>query len=264
MFPGEDALILQELTQGSSPGAFDTLEQTEKNLLNEAGYTEPLSREEGAAKLAALAQEGDINRRPLEPLSPLETSNPLPRTIRGKQTELQRIVVEQQKLLDEGTISPEGLSRGEGADILRRSAKLSERREIIENALSEQRAVENSKRVEDRATQSALNNTKQQLGTAGQTTPINTTKVVNPGNKTLSDKIFVAADRSQRLSETLAEIADDNQKLADEAAARGANRLALDAQIEANKNRLESEVKAEQARLLRIEAENIEPVGEAE
>jgi hypothetical protein len=269
MFPGEDALILQELAQGSSPGALATPRQAAKNLADAAGYKNLTKDQLDAAgvKVSPIAKEEAIIRRELaedgvgttasaEPLSPAETANPLPRTIRGKQTELQRVIIKQDQLLAIG----QGLDPNdpEQKELLNTSSKLAARRELLTNGLSEQRALENSRRTNNVATQSALRNTQVKNGTAGQTTPINTTKVVNPVNQQKSDALIASADRAEQQANRYTEIADASRIIADSAGARGDNNIARQADAQARQATLDAVKSQAQADFLREEGEDID------
>ena len=258
MFPGEDALILQELTQGASRGAFGTPEQTAKNLANEAGYDDLESDDFESAGIQGVPFGPEEESNLQEPLSPAQTANPLPRTIEGKQDELQRIDTDQQKIREEGLINDPTRDSPERSDALKRNAQLDNRRKIVTDALNNQRGLQDERDIRSSATRSALDNTKQKLGTAGQTVPINTTKVVNPVNQQKSDAFITAADRSEQQANRYTEIADVEKAIADSASTAGNNELARQADARAKQAILESIKSQAQADFLREEGEDID------
>jgi len=137
----------------------------------------------------------------LEPILISAPEPTVPSTIAGKEAELRRVEAEQERLIAAGPIDP---TTPEGSVILRKQAKLQEKKEQLTESLAGQRSQQRRNDTGNASTQSALANTQSKLGGV-PTMPSGV--IPNPRNAALAQQNMTNLERAN------ANIAQANQMI---------------------------------------------------
>ena len=204
-----------------------------------------------ARQAAAEAQRGAeaARHRVFEPALESELNPTIPKSLEGKQRDLEQIAAERNEIFKE--LTPEGITRLE---------ELNAREAELDEAIKDQRASEAAAQFPNEPERSALANTQAAAGT--DSPGISTTSVPDPSNKGKAENLQYRSDGLNNVAETQDQLAVDFDRNAQRAADAGNQELARESTENAKIQRAEAEKNRRTADIFEETADNIYPTNQ--